>query len=628
MYAHHLDGLRGDDFDAATSELSDEILALIEAGRFGLAATKFARAIPVLPEDTSVDERWRSAAHYGAALLLGRIERYTPARHQMLHADLTAGGDHDLLLYPDRAAMGARLRRRQQQAIAVGAPSALITSMPKSASAFVSNAFADLHGVPVFRVSCQGSWVFQGWAEQLKAGGAVTHEHYPASNGNVECLVDAGVKRVFVQVRDPRATLWSLYHHGIERIHVVSNSAHPDAMMVDWYKSALRWLVSWKTAAEQAALDVHFIHYDDVRLHPARTLAQIGALSGSAMTEEEVERHLDARAGSGKPENLRLGDPDDWRRNMPQRLQDEIWDKTPEEVRTFLGLSRHGALGGLKGAPVRESNAQPASTQMSLEQPAPDGAIQNAMSESVPAETRAPKPQATSAAPSPAQVQGWTHTEKDIRIAWSFKGVSVVAFAGPAHALGSVGNAFEFMHQLHSQGADAILMRDRNRAWYQRGVVGVGPSAASVVGFVRGLTCPNRRVITMGNSMGGFAAILFGVLAGVDEVIAVAPQTFMDPENRAKHGITTFKEFIDAPEWNPASPYLDLAKVLRDHAPCKTRIRIFYGDRAREDEIHARHLAELPNVELAAIENCDHASVGRRVAERGVFAELTSSMKT
>src|SRR5262249_48814752 len=59
-----------------------------------------------------------------------------------------------------------------------------------------------------------------------------------------------------------------------------------------------------------------------------------------------------------------------------------------------------------------------------------------------------------------------------------------------------------------------LLIRDTVNAWYHRGVPGLGTHVDEVAASLRGLIGSIRpaRIITIGQGMGGYAAIMFGML--------------------------------------------------------------------------------------------------------------------
>jgi hypothetical protein len=85
---------------------------------------------------------------------------------------------------------------------------------------------------------------------------------------------------------------------------------------------------------------------------------------------------------------------------------------------------------------------------------------------------------------------------------------------------------FEFVRQTGDFGVHLVFVRDLGQCWYQKGLPGtadgVEATATHLVSVLDGLAA--SRSVFVGNSSGGFAAVLFGVLCGADEVVAFGPQ--------------------------------------------------------------------------------------------------------
>lgn len=103
--------------------------------------------------------------------------------------------------------------------------------------------------------------------------------------------------------------------------------------------------------------------------------------------------------------------------------------------------------------------------------------------------------------------------------------VLVVAFGGIKHGIGIGVPPFEFLRSLSAQGCDAIFLRDSSQAWYQLGIDGVASDVIGLACWLRTRRRGYRRTVAIGNSMGGFAALLFGWLAEFDVTLAFNPQT-------------------------------------------------------------------------------------------------------
>ena len=164
---------------------------------------------------------------------------------------------------------------------------------------------------------------------------------------------------------------------------------------------------------------------------------------------------------------------------------------------------------------------------------------------------------------------------------------------------------FEWRKTLHEElRISTVLMRDPTYQWYQSGVSGIGDIPATVQ-YVRALK-DRWRVITVGVSMGGFGALLFGILAGVPEIIALAPQTILGSDPRWKDNWPNVKDM----------PEPDIAK----HLPCESHIRVFIGDDDKKglDRGHYDRIAD--HAELSIVSGCDHSTLARVMRDNGFFA--------
>ena len=192
--------------------------------------------------------------------------------------------------------------------------------------------------------------------------------------------------------------------------------------------------------------------------------------------------------------------------------------------------------------------------------------------------------------------------------------VCFVSFASMGEGVDG-GCHFEWANALMGLGVAHVLMRDARMHWYQQGVDGIGDIDA-VAAYVRSLKDRYDRVISIGVSMGGFGALLFGILADV-EVVAINPQTVVDigcdlrPQDRRW-----------ADSWPKEAPQGDIAAL----PPGEARVRIFVGagDHAhRDDDIwHARRCAW---VRMSLVPDQDHVSTGKYLRDNGYFQHLISN---
>jgi hypothetical protein len=198
----------------------------------------------------------------------------------------------------------------------------------------------------------------------------------------------------------------------------------------------------------------------------------------------------------------------------------------------------------------------------------------------------------------------------------------VVAFAGLKGFLGGF-PAFEFRNTLSSVDVKSAFLRDHYSAWYHRGVLDVGTDIDAVVALLREFRSQADKMVMIGNSAGGYAALLFGSLLDC-EAHAFSPQTFIDPD------------MLDAARdrrWDPELEallasgrfdrrYGDLAPVI---AASSGTFHVYHGILHPEDVAHAQHIRDLPNVTVHELQETDHRVV-RTLRESGWLHEFLLGM--
>ena len=151
-------------------------------------------------------------------------------------------------------------------------------------------------------------------------------------------------------------------------------------------------------------------------------------------------------------------------------------------------------------------------------------------------------------------------------------------------------------------------VRDLNQAWYHLGAPGVGETIDEIAATLRGVIeeAAVRRVVTVGHSAGGYAAILFGALLGADRSIAFSPPTSLDPAIRTSIGETRSLERLRilAQSGGPDPRYEDLRDVLATR--CRGEVEIHYSAHNPLDVLQAQRVADLPRVRTIEHEHTGH----------------------
>lgn len=196
-----------------------------------------------------------------------------------------------------------------------------------------------------------------------------------------------------------------------------------------------------------------------------------------------------------------------------------------------------------------------------------------------------------------------------------------IAFGGISIRLGMP--VFEFFRTLTSLGIDVLFIRDPNQGWYQRPIPGLGNRASEIAENIMALTgtlFPNREIITVGNSMGGYAALMFGCLCGFAKVLAFCPQTFISPELRSKHGDLRWQEQLTSIEIQEIG---DVKQLLNDSEGLETHI--YVGKDQPLDLLHAERLTGVKNVNVYLVDNCGH-NVAQYLRDSGQLNEIIARL--
>lgn len=169
-------------------------------------------------------------------------------------------------------------------------------------------------------------------------------------------------------------------------------------------------------------------------------------------------------------------------------------------------------------------------------------------------------------------------------------------FAGIQGLIGM--QPFEFCKSAGILEAHKVFLRDPAQAWYQRGLPELGPDAAAVARFVERTVAQSgaRDVVFVGNSMGGYAAILFCALLGTGRAIAFSPQTFIDRALRAQHGDGRWQPQLDALEAvRTGGECMDLCACIDAHGG-RLHVDLHVASDDPLDLVHARRLERYDGV--------------------------------
>ncbi|MDB5398321.1 MAG: hypothetical protein QOD93_589 [Acetobacteraceae bacterium] len=187
----------------------------------------------------------------------------------------------------------------------------------------------------------------------------------------------------------------------------------------------------------------------------------------------------------------------------------------------------------------------------------------------------------------------------------------IVAFTGVQQRMGGV--PFEFHKSLGGGDAKVLFVRDTGQRWYQYEIETILGAARRIRDIAASLG--TTRLSCIGNSMGGFGALMFGGLCAADAILAFAPQTTILPQQTLAMGDHRWLEYQAKIE---AYPLPDLNAL-----PSATgRVTICQGVDDVLDTAHAERLSWAN--ERIILADCGH-NVARTLKDRGELTALIRS---
>lgn len=157
---------------------------------------------------------------------------------------------------------------------------------------------------------------------------------------------------------------------------------------------------------------------------------------------------------------------------------------------------------------------------------------------------------------------------------------------------------FSFYGTFRDIAVNKLFVNIPGNRWYQDGIPGLGDgieATADGIRIVMQEVAP-RSVMCVGNSMGAYAALLFGTLVNADHVLAIGPETLLKlPGSRSRAYIgsrpdTGFDDLL---------PYLGLPSAGR-------KTDIIFGESDLIDVQCARRVAHLDGVHIRSLRGVGH----------------------
>tara|TARA_R110002049_G_scaffold287700_2_gene469868 strand:- start:7 stop:684 length:678 start_codon:yes stop_codon:yes gene_type:complete len=199
----------------------------------------------------------------------------------------------------------------------------------------------------------------------------------------------------------------------------------------------------------------------------------------------------------------------------------------------------------------------------------------------------------------------------------------LVIFGGVKQGVGMP--LFEFKNVLKEVTCDKIFLRDFKQAWYHRGLNEEIDNIESLKIYLDKLitTKEYKKVVFLGNSMGGYAAILFGNMLPVDHIIAFSPQTFISKLKRYWYKDKRWANQIEATykDNRHQKRYYDLKPFLKNERHKLIPLDLYYSHNHKLDSIHCERLNSFNTINFYSYDLDNHNLV-RFLRDKKLLLEI------
>lgn len=169
---------------------------------------------------------------------------------------------------------------------------------------------------------------------------------------------------------------------------------------------------------------------------------------------------------------------------------------------------------------------------------------------------------------------------------------------------GKIIENFEFSGAVADLSGRKLFLRDNKRLWYHDGVNGYASSLFALHDKITNVCrSTSGRKLFVGTSMGGYAALLFGSLIGVDRVIAFSPQVRLDEASRSALGDTRWGKSVK--QLNDKFDPVKLDILLKSiNSPPRTTV--FVSKNNPLDLAHIALLRRFSWIEIIVVDSDEH----------------------
>jgi len=160
-----------------------------------------------------------------------------------------------------------------------------IVGMPRSASSNLTKTLAAFTGRPSMELGFGelaprlDVWLQDAYLKGFIEGGYASHSHLNATRATLDKLAGNGIRKIFVQLRDPRQALASFHRYSLQNAEILSrlNFVYPGYSFLPameqmallsrtYYPSLLTWMMQWEEAAgdRSAGIEIFIGRFEDM----------------------------------------------------------------------------------------------------------------------------------------------------------------------------------------------------------------------------------------------------------------------------------------------------------------------------------------------------------------------------
>jgi hypothetical protein len=183
-----------------------------------------------------------------------------------------------------------------------------------------------------------------------------------------------------------------------------------------------------------------------------------------------------------------------------------------------------------------------------------------------------------------------------------------------------------FDRYLATLDATAVYLKDFSRLWFLLGIQSLSGDYHGTLAALRDMLgrLGVKRLCTIGNCDGGFAAIRYGVELRADRVLAFGPPTRAPSASSTKiEQARNFKRSRLAAHVPPDR--IDLQPFLKTQGN-GAQIELFYDEEDARDRMHALHLSGIPGVTLRPHRDVSHRVLRRMVLRNDDFCGFLANL--